>query len=175
MKEFLRTVKRETVKDLKVRAKVGIIAVGDFMPVSVIQGLETWRSSLVNPSSTPITYYFNPEPSMHQADNPMLYDLLQHGGDMFEGAFYTFGIYQFLTFIAARTIPERVRMGAAFAITNGIIAATELGFINGQQPDYADIPAGVAASLIYIGIHKIVKTIVDNAALKNKDSASYGF
>lgn len=167
MKEFLSAVKRETIEDLKVRVKAGTVAAGDFLPVWTIQGLEYGRSAMVNPSSHPLAYLYNPEPAMHRANNPMLFDILQHGGDMFEGAFYPFAIYNFLTLIAARTLPEKVRIGAAFAITNGIIAATELGFINDQKPDYADIPAGVIASLIYIGIHRLVKNAVDkNAATK---------
>src|SRR3989338_8577485 len=130
----------------------------EFIGFGAIESIEGVRADYVNPKSDLIIVMARErlkqgmDPILDRNQNPGLYKFLQHGGDLFEGYFYSFLINNFLTYALPR-MPEKYRLSAALLIANGIIAAKEIGIIEGQKPDYCDIPAGVAGSVIYLGIN----------------------
>jgi hypothetical protein len=48
-------------------------------------------------------------------------------------------------------------MAAALGVSNLFIAAYESGMLGGKSPDYLDIPAGIAGSLLYLGVNAVGK------------------
>lgn len=138
--------------------------VTEFIGFGLIESIEGIRADYVNPRSDLIIVMAREKskqgmaPALDRSQNPELFKFLQHGGDIFEGYFYSFVINNLLTYAVPR-MPEKYRLSASLIIANGIIAAKEMGVIDGQKPDYLDIPAGVAGSLIYLGINYLGKLL----------------
>ena len=87
-------------------------------------------------------------------------EILQHVGDFWEGYIYPFILYNSLSFLFPK-MSERTKLGISLGLTNLVIAAVESGFVTGQKPDYADIPAGVIGSLAYAAVHYLGKNIAN--------------
>lgn len=72
-------------------------------------------------------------------------------------------------------VSPKVRLAISIGVADAIITMHELGLFNGQQPDIADIPAGVAGSLLYLLIHNFTEKRLQeidakNASLKTQET-----
>src|SRR3989344_4758514 len=79
-------------------------------------------------------------------------DFLQHCGDLWEGYSYPFMIYNTLD-ILFPMISHRIKMAAALGVSDMFIAAYESGLLSDKSPDYMDIPAAAAGSMLYVGVN----------------------
>ncbi|MBI2173264.1 MAG: hypothetical protein HYT73_03610 [Candidatus Aenigmarchaeota archaeon] len=79
-------------------------------------------------------------------------DFLQHCGDLWEGYSYPVMIYNTLD-ILFPGISHRTKMAAAIGVSDLFIAAYESGLLGDKSPDYADIPAAAAGSMLYMGVN----------------------
>lgn len=137
--------------------------------VPAITFLETIRARLVNPSSSvllsdPATTQY-PAPILTPENTPdLLYGVLEHSGNLWEGYFYSYVLYNALTLLSTK-VPEKVRLASSVIATNAIIYLAESGKVFGNTPDLLDVPVGLVGSAAYIASHipakKLAAKILD--------------
>ncbi len=101
----------------------------------------------------------NPGPTIKPGSvNPLLYSVLQHSGNFFEGYALTCFSYVGLSVLPS-DLSEKTKMVASIFLSNSFVFAVESGWIWPQKPDYWDIPAATAGSLAFLGFHKFVEKL----------------
>lgn len=156
---------QKVCSEIRFRAKSLETAILEVMGFGLVTGAETLRATYVHPAVGLNGFisesYGLPqrEALMERADTPLLYGALQHGGDIFEGYLYPFAMYNALTVLFPRT-SENFRMGVSLVTANLIILGAESGLFTGGKPDFLDVPAGVAGSLLYLGAHYLSRRLI---------------
>lgn len=160
------------------RSAVSLEGVG----LGLLQGAEELRAQYINPDSSMYSKYVQwvhnqplPPPLLSPENfNSGLYEVLTHVGDMWEGYLIPYAVHTLSTILLVEVSPK-IRLGVAIGVANAVIAAHELGLLNGQKPDPADIPAGVIGSIIYLLIHnatekKLREIDAEKAKLKPQET-----
>lgn len=142
-------------------------AIFEFWVMGAIYIAEIVRMEHVHPT------YHNSDfrratPRLMRKQHPKLFSVLEHLGDFYDGYYIPYCIYTGLSFVFPK-ISERYRLGISLIIiANEIIAAKEMGLVDGQKHDYLDIPAGIAGTLFYVGMHYLGKAWVKRFLKDNK-------
>ncbi len=164
-------------------AKDGLIRRGKALRSAV--SAETVGFGLIQTAEEIRTWFVNPQSSMYMRAvygkegkplplptitpgnaPPILYDVLSHMGDFWEGYFIPYVIHNLSTILLVEVSPK-VRLAISIGVADAIITMHEMGMFNGQQPDLADIPAGVAGSLLYLLIHNFTEKRLQEIDAKN--------
>lgn len=160
MKKSLVDILKEQIK---IRARNISTFVPETMGFSLVWILEDIRARLIHTSVglegsiRKIEGKTHPTPILSPENtNPIVYETLQHSGDFLEGYWFPFWAYHAITLLAPQ-ISEKYRLAASIIIGDGIVVAKELGLIDRQKSDPADIPASIAGTLAYLGVHYLSK------------------
>ncbi len=154
--------------------------------LGIFAAAESLRGYLVHPRSIifppGVIYFKHAVPALSQAAHPKLFEVLSHGGDLWEGYFHTLIVYNVANVVAQR-LPEKYKLGFALAVSNFSIIGTETGLLQTLiqhapvwlrrapyfgSADSWDIPIGVAASLVYLGVNLTGKYLVERWFPKGK-------
>lgn len=153
-------------------------ALKSFVPEGVVFGglvlAEYGRATLVNPES--LTNALEPavnKPPILTPDNTpdLIYEPLQHAGNIPEGFMLPWLFYNAMTAIIPTEKLEAARLAISVLFTNAIVYAAETGKVYDMPADYLDIPAGTIASFFFVGVHFGAKRLVKwfNKEIKNTE------
>lgn len=121
----------------------GCLSIGSIIPFSGIP------MALYTPNSSTGEFPLNP------AQHPLLFGVAQRIGDFPYGWLMSSITYDALSLIPK--IPERVRLGAAFAVSAGVVISVETSLTPYGVSDSWDIPAGLLGPVVHLGLNLWLK------------------
>lgn len=151
---------------------------------AAVLALEETRSLLINPASSLLTR--SPEDTL-ACDTPFedeavaqgfarcpviaeeevpkpVYQTLEHSGDLLEGYGFALASMGLITAIAWKrfsTLNRKARLSIAATVSVAAVTVAESGLLNGQQPNYADVPAAIAGAGLFTLLYSKVSSWCD--------------
>lgn len=144
----------------KLKAAIPEVAIANFVIAA-----ESFRATLVHPESgfggmlRFAAGQQQAKPVLSQTDHPLLFSVLEHGGNVFEGYFYPFLIFHGLNLTFANRLSERTKTVTALGLTTFALFFADGGIRPGVEADWADMPAGLVSMAAWVGSRRLFRNL----------------
>ncbi|MBI2600909.1 hypothetical protein HYW42_03050 [Candidatus Daviesbacteria bacterium] len=150
--------------------KEGVRLVIDGIGFGVVTGLEVFRAGLVN-TKISLERSITGDEIPILDPNSTLSNILQNGGDFYDGFWISLATYNLVTGIdyilsrfTKRYMPQRVKLGFSMLAAVGGVVAYESGKLSqflGGTFDPSDIPAGLLGAAAYLGVNYLARSYTE--------------